>query len=45
MVKATFRYVGIRVKNLKRSTNFYTRLPGMTAKGRSNPNGIWIELL
>jgi len=33
IVKATLRYVGIRVKDLDRSIDFYTRLLGMTVKG------------
>ncbi len=33
-MRATFRYVGIRVRDLDRSIDFYTRLLGMTVKGR-----------
>jgi len=34
-VKAKFTYVGIRVKDLEKSVNFYTRMLGMEVKGRS----------
>jgi len=33
-MKARFRYVGIRVKDLDRSVDFYTRLLGMKVKQR-----------
>ena len=33
-MKTRFTYVGIRVKDLQRSVDFYTRLLGMKAKGR-----------
>ncbi len=33
-MKARFRYVGIRVKDLDRSADFYTRLLGMKVKRR-----------
>lgn len=34
-MKAKFTYVGIRVRNLKRSAKFYTRMLGMKNKGHS----------
>jgi lactoylglutathione lyase len=34
-VKAKFTYVGIRVKDLEKSIDFYTRILGMNVKGRS----------
>lgn len=34
-VKAKFTYVGIRVKDLDRSVDFYTRILGMKVTGRS----------
>jgi lactoylglutathione lyase len=34
-MKAKFSYVGIRVTDLERSIDFYTKLLGMTVKGRS----------
>jgi lactoylglutathione lyase len=34
-MKAKFNYVGIRVTDLERSIDFYTKLLGMTVKGRS----------
>jgi lactoylglutathione lyase len=34
-LKAKFTYVGIRVKNMKRSVDFYTEFLGMKDKGRS----------
>lgn len=33
-MKAEFTYVGIRVKDLERSVEFYTKLLGMKVKGR-----------
>ena len=33
-MKAKFTYVGIRVKDLERSVDFYTKLLGMKIKGR-----------
>jgi lactoylglutathione lyase len=37
-MKARFRYVGIRVKDLDRSVDFYTRLLGMRVKERLKIN-------
>jgi lactoylglutathione lyase len=37
-MKARFRYVGIRVKDLDRSLDFYTRLLGMKVKQRLKIN-------
>jgi len=34
-MKANFTYVGIRVKDLEKSAEFYTKLLGMKIKGRS----------
>ena len=34
-MKAKFAYVGIRVRDLERSVDFYTKLLGMKVKGRS----------
>jgi lactoylglutathione lyase len=34
-MKANFTYVGIRVKDLEKSAEFYTKLLGMKVKGRS----------
>jgi lactoylglutathione lyase len=34
-MKAKFTYVGIRVKDLQRSVDFYTKLLGMKVKGRT----------
>lgn len=34
-MKAKFTYVGIRVKDLEKSVDFYTRMLGMEVKGRS----------
>jgi lactoylglutathione lyase len=35
IVKSKFTYVGIRVKDLEKSLDFYTKLLGMKMKGRS----------
>lgn len=35
IVKSKFTYVGIRVKDLEKSIDFYTKLLGMKVKGRS----------
>jgi lactoylglutathione lyase len=35
-LKSTFAYIGIRVKNLEESVDFYTRLLGMKEKGRGS---------
>lgn len=35
-MKSKFTYVGIRVKDLEESIEFYTKLLGMKMKGRSN---------
>jgi lactoylglutathione lyase len=35
LVKSKFTYVGIRVTNLEKSTEFYTKLLGMNVTGRS----------
>ena len=34
-MKSKFTYVGIRVKDLERAIDFYTKLLGMKVKGRS----------
>ncbi len=34
-MKSEFTYVGIRVTNLKRSIDFYTKVLGMKVAGRS----------
>lgn len=34
-MKSKFTYVGIRVKDLEKSINFYTKLLGMKVKGRN----------
>lgn len=34
-MKSKFTYVGIRVKNLEKSIDFYTKLLGMKVKGRN----------
>ena len=35
VLKSKFAYVGIRVKDLQKSIDFYTKLLGMKVKGRS----------
>jgi lactoylglutathione lyase len=35
VLKSKFMYVGIRVKDLQKSTDFYSKLLGMEVKGRS----------
>ena len=35
LLKSKFTYVGIRVKDLQKSIDFYTKLLGMKVKGRS----------
>lgn len=46
-MNARFVYVGIRVKNLQESIDFYTKLLGMTVSGRgrySTPRGEVVHL-
>ena len=47
MVKAKFTYVGIRVVDLQKSVDFYTKLLGMKVKGRGKieqTNGETVNL-
>lgn len=41
-----FRYTGIRVRNLKRSVEFYTKTMGMkqTLKGTMHAGGVFVQL-
>lgn len=41
-----FMYTGIRVKDLKRSIEFYTKTMGMkeVRRGKMEAGGIWVEL-
>ena len=41
-----FRYTGIRVRNLRRSILFYTKVMGMKVnlEGRMDHGGFWVEL-
>ena len=45
--KMDFIYTGIRVKDLNRSIEFYTKTMGMkeVRRGRMGAGGIWVELV
>jgi lactoylglutathione lyase len=44
-LKSKFTYVGIRVKDLEKSIDFYTKLLGMKVKGRSKMEGTKGEVV
>jgi lactoylglutathione lyase len=44
-LKSKFTYVGIRVKDLEKSVEFYTQLLGMKVKGRSKMDSTKGELV
>jgi catechol 2,3-dioxygenase-like lactoylglutathione lyase family enzyme len=48
IMKARLKYTGIRVKDIEASINFYTKVLGMTARGRetiAETKGIVIDLV
>ena len=47
-MRATLQYAGIRVKDLEASVRFYTKVLGMTERGRkrlAETNGVLVELV